>query len=316
MGEIRHVPLLIVGGGPAGLTAAIYGVRSGIPLELIERGVPGGQVFIAHRIENFPGFPEGVSGPELSERMKAQAEKLGAKIVQDRVQKVELDGEKKKLTLDSGGSLTCDALIVATGCNPKKLRVPGEARLWGSGVSYCATCDGNFFRGQRVAVVGGGDSACQEAELLAHLAKDVYIIHRRDRFRAQEYLAQCALAEPNIHVRWDSVLEKIEGEKAVKAVVLKNVKTGATERLELEGVFIYVGMHPITEFLGGVVELTPEGYIKAGEDTRTSAPGIFAAGDVRIKPARQIATAVADGASAVRAVEIYFIEKGISSKYV
>ncbi|HUT54763.1 MAG TPA: thioredoxin-disulfide reductase [bacterium] len=316
MGETRHVPLVIVGGGPAGLTAAIYGVRSGIQLEVIERGVPGGQVFIAHRIENYPGFPDGISGPELSDRMKGQAEKLGVKIVQDRVQSVELAGEKKKLYLDGGDALTCDALIVATGSNPNKLGVPGEGKFWGKGVSYCATCDGNFFRGQRVAVVGGGDSACQEAEMLAHLAKDVYIIHRRHQFRAQEYLAQCALAEPNIHVLWDSVLEKIEGDKEVQAITLKNVKTGESTRMELEGVFIYVGMHPITEFLRGVVELTPEGYIKAGEDTKTSVPGIFAAGDVRIKPARQIATAVADGASAVRAVEIYFIERGLSARYV
>jgi thioredoxin reductase (NADPH) len=316
MAETRHVPLVIVGGGPAGLTAAIYGVRSGIELTVIERGVPGGQIFIAHRIENYPGFPDGISGPDLSNRMKQQAEKLGVKIINDRVRSVEVLGEVKKIVLDSGQEITCDALVAATGSNPRKLGVPGEAKFWGSGVSYCATCDGNFFRDQKVMVVGGGDSACQEATMLSHLAKEVYIVHRRNQFRAQEYLVQCALSEPNITVLWDTVLERIEGGKIVQEVFLKNVKTGEVSRLSMDGVFIYVGMHPITEFLQGVVELTPEGYVKAGEDTKTSVPGIFAAGDVRQKPARQIATAVGDGASAIRAVEIYFIEKGISGKYV
>lgn len=316
MSETRHVPLLIIGGGPAGLTSAIYGVRSGIELELIERGVPGGQVFIADKIENYPGFPEPVKGSELSDRMMEQAVRLGVKIVQDRVKGVTLEGAKKLVELEGGGLVSCDALVVATGCNPRKLGVPGENRLWGKGVSYCATCDGNFFRGQRVAVVGGGDSACQEGAMLSHLAGKVYIIHRRDQFRAQEILAQCVLGDPNIEVLWDVVLERIEGKEAVESLVLRNVKTGETSQLEVEGVFIYVGMHPITEFLKGIVELTPEGYIKAGEDTRTSAPGIFGAGDVRIKPARQIATAVGDGANAIRAVEIYLIERGLSGRYV
>jgi len=314
--QSRHVPVVIVGGGPAGLTAAIYGVRSGIELILIERGVPGGQVFIADRIENYPGFPEGISGPELSDRMKAQAERLGVKIIMDRVKSVAVAGDAKKLALESGEEITCDALIIATGSTPKKLGVPGESKLWGRGVSYCATCDGNFFRGQKVAVVGGGDSACQEATMLSHLASEVVIIHRRGTFRAQDYIVNCALAEPNVKSILDSVVEKIEGDDAVKSLALKNVKTGAASRLAVDGVFIFIGMHPITEFAQGIVELSEEGYIKAGEDTRTSVRGIFAAGDVRVKPARQIATAVGDGANAIRAVELYFIERGLSGKYV
>ena len=316
MSESRHVPLVIVGGGPAGLTSAIYGVRAGIELELIEMGVPGGQVFIADKIENYPGFPEPISGPELSERMKKQAENLGVKFTVDRVKSVKLDGETKAISLDSGVELTCDALIVATGSTPRKLGVKGEAKLWGRGVSYCASCDGAFFKDQRIAVVGGGDTACQEAIMLSHLASKVYVIHRRDQFRAQEYIVRCATSEPNLEVLWGSVLKSIDGENGVEGVTVENVKTGEQSKLEVEGVFIFIGMNPITDFVKGVVELTGEGYIKAGEDTRTSATGVFAAGDVRTKPARQITTAVGDGANAVRAVEIYFIERGLSGRYV
>lgn len=316
MTEERHVPLLIAGAGPAGLTAGIYAVRANIECEVIERAVPGGQVFIADRIENYPGFVDPISGSELSDRMKAQAERLGTKITQDEIKKVTIEGDRKRVTLARGGDVTCDALIVATGSKPRELGVPGEKELWGRGVSYCATCDGNFYRDTDIAVVGGGDSACQEGTMLSHLARKVYIIHRRDQFRAQPYLVQCALSEKNVEVLYDHVLVKIEGKKEVDHLVLKNVNTGEESNLDVEGVFIYVGMLPYTGFLEGMVDLTTEGYIAAGEDTRTSVPGIFAAGDVRDKPARQIATAVADGATAVRSVEIYFIEKGLSGRYV
>jgi len=305
-----------MGGGPAGLAAAIYAVRAGIDCELIERGVPGGQVFIADKIENYPGFPEPISGPELSDRIKAQAERLGVKIVMDTVTSIEVEGDLKKLELQSGGPLTCDALIVAPGSRPNDLGIPGEKKYWGRGVSYCATCDGNFFRDQTVAVIGGGDSACQEAAMLSHLAKEVHIIHRRDQFRAQEYIVQCALAEANIKVLWDSVAEEIEGDDEVKALKLRNVNTGEESRLPVDGVFIYVGVIPQTELLEGVVELDDKGYIVAGEDGKSSVPGIFAAGDARTKPFMQIVTAVADGANASRSVEVYFIERGLSSKYV
>jgi thioredoxin reductase (NADPH) len=316
MNDPRHVPLLIVGGGPAGLTAAIYAVRAGVPCELIERGVMGGQVFIASHIENYPGLPEPISGSELSDRFRAQAQRLGVKSSFDTVEKVELAGELKKVTLQSGPVLTCDALVLAPGATPRQLGVPGEGAFWGRGVSYCAVCDGNFFRGQRVVVVGGGDAACQEAEMLAHLAKEVYIVHRRRQFRAQQYLITCVTAEPNIEVRWDSVLEEIEGDTEVRSVRLRDVNTGAISRLEVEGVFIYVGVLPQTDLVKGLVELDDQGAIKAGEDTKTNVPGIFAAGDCRNKPFRQIVTAAADGANAARSAEIYLIERGLSTRYV
>jgi thioredoxin reductase (NADPH) len=316
MSDARHVPLLIAGGGPAGITAAIYAVRAGVPTELIERGVMGGQVFIASHIENYPGLPEPVSGAELSERMRAQAERLGVKSTFDTVEKVELEGEIKKVTLQSGAVLTCDALVLAPGAMPRQLGVPGEGAFWGRGVSYCAVCDGNFFRGQRVMVVGGGDAACQEAGMLSHLAKEVYIVHRRRQFRAQEYLVTCAMAEPNIKVLWDSVVEEIVGDTEVRAVMLRDINTKEVSRLEVEGVFIYVGVLPQTGFVKGLVDMDEQGAIKAGEDTKTSVPGIFVAGDARTKLFRQIVTAAADGANAARSAEIYLIERGLSTKYV
>jgi len=316
MSEVKHVPLLIVGGGPAGLTAGIYARRAGIDCEIVERAVHGGQVFIADKIENYPGFPEPINGGDLSDSMKAQAERFGTKFIFDEVKEIKTDGDLKKVNLERGGEITCDALIAATRCIPNKLGVSGEGKLWGRGVSYCATCDGNFFRDQEIAVIGGGDSACQEAHMLSHLASKVHIIHRRDQFRAQDYLAKSVLERPNIEVIWDTVAESMNGELDLGSISLKNIKTEDKSELNVQGVFIYVGMNPITDFLEGLIDLDNEGYVIAGEDTRTSVPGIYAAGDARVKGVRQIVTAVADGACAVRAVEIYFIERGISSNYV
>ncbi|MFO8058922.1 MAG: thioredoxin-disulfide reductase [bacterium] len=313
---MAHVPLVIIGGGPAGLASAIYAVRGGIDARVIEKAAPGGQVFITDRIENYPGFPEGISGPDLAERMRDQAKRLGADIVQDDVTGVDLSGEQKKVSLSRGEELTCDALIIATGSRPNQLGIPGEMEFWGRGVSYCATCDGNFFRGEPMAVIGGGDSAVQEATMLANLASEVYIIHRRDQFRAQEYLSQCAQEQSNIKVLWDTVVEEMEGDQEVRSLKLKNTRTGESSSLEVSGVFIYVGVLPATEFLEGAVELNEEGYIRAGEDGATSVSGVFAAGDVREKPARQIATAVGDAANTVKSIEIFFIRKGLSCKYV
>ena len=315
MGASRKVPLAIIGGGPAGITAAIYAVRAGLDAELIERGVPGGQVFSADRIENFPGFPDGITGPELSERMHAQARKLGARIVQDEVTSADLAGKEKRLELGSGDRLESEAVILATGSRPHTLGVPGEREFRGRGVSYCATCDGNFFRDLRVAVIGGGNSAVQEAHMLSHLCREVFIIHRRSQFRAQECLAQAALARPNVKAIWETVVERMEGGQALERLALRHAVTGERSLLPVEGAFVYVGIKPLTDLFRGQIELTPEGHIRAGDDTRTSAPGVFAAGDVRDKLARQIATAVGDGATAIRAVEIYFIEQGLTCRY-
>ncbi len=313
---MAHVPLVIIGGGPAGLAAAIYAVRGGIDARVVEKAAPGGQIFLTDRIENYPGFPEGISGPELAERMRDQAKRLGAEIIQDEVGSLDLSSAPKKVSLSMGEDLTCDALIIATGSRPNQVGVPGETRFWGRGVSYCATCDGHFFKGEKLAVIGGGDSAVQEASMLANLASEVYIIHRRDRFRAQESLSQCVLGQSNIKVLWNTIVEEIEGEQEVKSLKLKNTETGEESKLEVAGVFIYVGVLPTTEFLKGAVELTEDGYIKAGEDGATSVSGVFAAGDVRAKPARQIATAVGDAANTIKSIEIYFINQGLSCKYV
>jgi len=305
----RHVPLVVIGGGPAGLTAAIYAVRAGIDGELFERGIAGGQMFTADRIENYPGFPEGLGGPELSDRMRDQALKLGVRITHAESEAVEVRGEMKAVRFAGGETVICDALIVAVGSRSKKLGVPGETKFSGRGVSYCATCDGNFFRGKKLAVVGGGDGAVQEAHMLSHLASEVSVIHRRDKFRAQEALSRCALGRPNIKVIWDTVVERIEGTRGVEALQIRNVKNGEVSQVPVDGVFIYVGVIPMTEFMNGLVDLTEEGYIKAGEDTRTSVPGIFAAGDCREKPVHQIVTAVSDGANAAKSVESYLIER-------
>jgi len=291
------------------LTAAIYAVRAGIDGELFERGIAGGQMFTADRIENYPGFPEGLGGPELSDRMRDQALKLGVRITHAESEAVEVRGEMKAVRFAGGETVICDALIVAVGSRSKKLGVPGETKFSGRGVSYCATCDGNFFRGKKLAVVGGGDSAVQEAHMLSHLASEVSVIHRRDKFRAQEALSRCALGRPNIKVIWDTVVERIEGTRGVEALQIRNVKNGEVSQVPVDGVFIYVGVIPMTEFMNGLVDLTEEGYIKAGEDTRTSVPGIFAAGDCREKPVHQSVTAVSDGANAAKSVESYLIER-------
>lgn len=297
----------VIGAGPGGLAAAVYARRAGFNCMVIERGAPGGNMFIADRIENYPGFPEGVSGPDLSRRMEEQAKNLGAEFMQTSVNKISIRDDIKVLETDKG-LIEARALIIATGCQYRRLGIPGEDRFVGSGVSYCATCDGNFFRGAEVAVIGGGDSAVQEAVFLSKLAGRVHIIHRRDELRAVKALQEMAFKTENIKMVWDTVAESIEGDKKVEKLRLLNKKTGEKSELAVEGVFIYVGIKPNIEFLEGLLELTDDGYIKAGEDTLTSAPGIFAAGDVRKKRNRQISTAIADGCNSVTAVEEYFLE--------
>jgi thioredoxin reductase (NADPH) len=308
MSDNERYEVVIIGAGPAGLTASIYARRAGLSCLVIEQAAVGGNMFVGDRIENYPGFPEGISGSELSQRMEAQARKLGVEFIQTTVNGLSIRDKVKEVNTDKG-SLEAQAVIVATGCQYKKLGIPGEGRLLGRGVSYCATCDGNFFRNQTVAVIGGGDAAVQEALYLSKLASKVYIIHRRDQLRAVKALQEMAFQTPNIQMVWDTVAEAIEGEEQVDKLKLLNKKTGERSELKVEGVFIYVGIKPNIEFLKGmVVELTEDGYIRAGEDTRTSVPGIFAAGDVRKKPTRQIASAVGDGCNALTAAEEYLLE--------
>jgi len=266
-------------------------------------------VFMVHQIENYPGFPEAVSGRELAGRLEAQARRVGVEIFQAGVKKVQSAGREFLLELDSGGRVTASAVIVATGGKPKKLGVPGEEELFGRGVSYCATCDGNFYRGQEVAVIGGGDSALQEALYLSQICQTVYVVHRRKELRAKKVLADRCKERVNIKLELNVQVKAVLGEDGVRGIGVVDKETGEERVLEVSGVFFYVGMEPVTDMVKGLVKLAEDGSIEAGEDTVTSVPGLFAVGDVRTKRARQVATAVADGANASFAIEEYLLEQ-------
>ncbi len=297
--------LLIIGGGPAGLTAGIYARRARLKALLVEKVSPGGQVLVTDLIENYPGFPEGIAGYELIDKMVAQAKRFGLEIKNDEVEKV-IPGKKQGLIhveFASRESIDCRTLILATGASPNKLGVPGERELTGRGVSYCATCDGPFFRDLEVAVVGGGDSAVQEALFLTKFAKKVYLIHRRDQLRAIKVLQEKALSNPKIQPVWNTVVESIQGKDKVESLELLNRKSGEKSTLKVEGVFVFVGITPNTEFVKGVVDMDERGFIKTDQWMQSSVKGIFAAGDCRAKPLRQVSTAVGDGATAAFAAE-------------
>lgn len=300
--------LVVIGAGPAGLTAGIYAGRSRLSTLVLEMMMPGGQAAITHLIENYPGVGA-VSGSELTSRMQEQMASFGAELASDAATGVERTGDH--FTIMRGtGTTTSRAVIIASGTGYRKLGVPGEEEFAGRGVSYCATCDGPFYRGQEVAVVGGGDSALQESLYLTSLVKKVYIIHRRDEFRAVPVLAERVRAHEKIECICSHTVERIEGgASGVERVVLKPVEAGETRVLEVPGIFLFVGLKPRTEFLGDLIEKNEWGFITAGEDTRTNVPGICAAGDCREKLLRQIATAVGDGATAVHAIE-RFLDDG------
>ena len=294
--------LVTIGGGPAGLTAAIYAGRGMLKTLVLEKLMMGGQATITHMIDNYPGFPDGITGPDLMERFENQAKRFGAEFRFATVDKITLDGNIKVLKV-ADGEIRAKTVLICTGAEPRRLDVPGETKLTGKGVSYCATCDGAFFREAVIAVVGGGDSAVKEAIYLTKFATKVYIIHRRDELRAEKITIEQAFANEKIEFVWDSVVEEITGKHAVESVKVKNVKDGSTKELKLEGVFIYVGMIPNTAFLKDFVKLDEAGYIVADRDTHTDVTGVFAAGDVRRKLSRQVATAVGDGATAAMAAE-------------
>ncbi|MBE9503417.1 MAG: thioredoxin-disulfide reductase [Proteobacteria bacterium] len=292
----------IIGGGPAGLTAAIYSGRALLKTVVIEKMMTGGQAAITHWVDNYPGFPDGVAGPELMELFEKQARRFDAEIKFATVNKIRPEKEYKVIDLGNE-TIKTKIVIIATGAQPRKLGVPGEKELLGKGVSYCATCDGAFFRDVEVAVVGGGDSAVKEAIFLTKFASKVYVIHRRDELRAEKITAQEAFENEKIEFVYDTIVEEIVGDMGVKAVKIKNVKDGSVKELPLEGVFMFVGMLPNSDFLEGFIELDKQGYIIADRDTHTGTAGVFAAGDVRKKLSRQIATAVGDGATAAMAAE-------------
>jgi thioredoxin reductase (NADPH) len=297
--------LIIIGSGPAGLAAAIYAKRAELNVIVIEKAsLSGGQIINTYEVDNYPGTP-GISGFELSTKFREHADKLNTTFINGEVTEFELEGEIKVITLEDGTKYRTKSVIIASGGAPRHLGVEGEEKLSGMGVSYCATCDGAFFKNKVVAVVGGGDVAVEDAIFLARLCKQVYIIHRRDQFRASKSITSKLFALENVTIIWDSVVEKIIGEDKVEAIEIKNVKTDQKKALELDGVFIAVGYLPNSEIYKKIVATDEAGYIMAGENCETNMPGIFAAGDIRTKDLRQIITAAADGANAITAVEKY-----------
>ena len=296
--------IIIIGSGPAGLSAAIYAQRACLDTIVIEKnGISGGQVLNTWEVDNYPGFP-GVTGFELSRQFREHANKLGARVVQDEVVQVELSGNVKKVVCEEE-TYEARCVILASGAHHRTLEVPGEEELRGAGVSYCATCDGAFFRGRTVAVVGGGDAALEDAIFLARMCEKVYIVHRRDKLRGAKRLQERLQALENIEFVWNSETVAIEGNAQVEALRLRQTKTGEERRLDVDGVFIAVGIAPESELYAGQLELGEQGYIRADESGQTSVPGVFAAGDVRTKALRQILTAASDGANCVASAERY-----------
>lgn len=296
--------IIIIGSGPAGLSAAIYAQRACLDTIVIEKnGISGGQVLNTWEVDNYPGFP-GVTGFELSRQFREHANKLGARVVQDEVVQVELSGNVKKVVCEEE-TYEARCVILASGAHHRTLEVPGEEELRGAGVSYCATCDGAFFRGRTVAVVGGGDAALEDAIFLARMCEKVYIVHRRDKLRGAKRLQERLQALENVEFVWNSETAAIEGNAQVEALRLRQTKTGEERRLDVDGVFIAVGIAPESELYAGQLELDEQGYIRADESGQTSVPGVFAAGDVRTKALRQILTAASDGANCVASAERY-----------
>lgn len=302
MSERSRYEVIIIGAGPAGLTAGLYTSRGRLNSLLIERGLFGGQINNAERIENFPGFPEGIDGLELGRLMLAQGTKYGLKTVTAEATGIELLGEKK-IVKTTEGDFEARAVIVAGGSQRQKLGVPGEKEFTGKGVSYCATCDAAFFRDQPIAVVGGGNAAVSEALHLARFASKITVIHRRGELTASRILQERAFAEPKIQFLWNTTVEAIEGEQFVRKLRLNQLKNGGKSSLEVSGIFITIGSKPDTDYLRGILQLDNTGYIVTNEQMETSVPEIMAAGDIRVNSARQAITAAGDGATAAIYVE-------------
>ena len=305
--------VIIIGSGPAGYTAAIYLGRAGYrPVVIAGALTPGGQLVNTTEVENFPGFPDGIMGPDLMDAMRKQAERFGAEIVYDDVVSADVQGDSKRVVLDGGDTYTARAVIVATGSQVRKLGVPGEVEYSGRGVSYCATCDGFFFRGKPIVVVGGGDSALTEADFLSRFGSSVTVIHRRDTFRASRILVDRAEKNPKVDFRMNAVVERVNGddESGAHSVTIRDTVTGDTTEIPANGVFVAIGHTPATEFLHGALQLDEHGYITVdGASTRTSVPGVFAAGDVVDGVYRQAISAAGMGCRAALDAQAYLAEQ-------
>ena len=297
--------MVILGAGPAGLTAAIYGGRANLTVLVVEQMIPGGEIASSERLDNYPGFPEGISGMEFGQSLEKQASRFGAEIVSASIEKADILGDIKKVST-SGGDFYGRTIVVATGTVPRLLGVPGEEMLRGRGISFCATCDGPFFNNGKIAVIGGGDAAVKEALYLTRFAEKIFLIHRRDKLRAVPFLQEQIIGHPKVEILWDTIVKSFDGEQQLEKITIENVKDSSVGGLSVDGAFLYVGRIPNTTFLDGL-EMDGQGYIITSEEMETSVPGVFAAGDVRRKFLRQVITAASDGSVAAM-MAVRFLE--------
>ncbi|MDO4516297.1 MAG: thioredoxin-disulfide reductase [Bacillota bacterium] len=300
--------VIVVGGGPGGYTAALYCARAGLRTVLLEKMMPGGQMALTEQIDNYPGFDQGIDGFTLGQQMKNGAERFGAETVTAEVLSVRLEGEVKEVET-TGGTVSGRVVILATGAATRELGLPGEKELTGRGVSYCATCDGMFFRGKTVVVVGGGNSAAADAMVLARVCEKVILVHRRDTLRATKVYHKPLMEAENLTFRWNSTVTELLGEERLTGVKVQDTVTGQEEIIPCDGLFVSIGRAPASELVKGILELDEAGYVKADESTRTSIPGVFAVGDLRTKVLRQVVTAAADGAVASHYADEYLASK-------
>ena len=304
----RIYDMIVIGGGPGGYTAALYAARAGLNVIVLERLSAGGQMALTNQIDNYPGFEEGIDGFVLGEKMQQQAERFGAQTELAEVTAVRLDGDIKEIET-SEGVFHGKTVVFSTGANPRELNIPGEKTLVGKGINYCAACDGMFYKGKTVLVVGGGNTAAADAMILSRIAKKVIIVHRRDTLRATKIYHEPLLNAPNVEFRWNSTVSELMYDSKVTGVKVKDVNTGEETVIHCDGVVVSIGRAPATQLVNGQLVLDASGYIAADESTRTNLPGVFAVGDVRTKVLRQVVTAVADGAMAAHYAEEYLAER-------
>lgn len=300
--------MIIIGGGPGGYTAALYAARAGLDVVVVEKLSAGGQMALTHQIDNYPGFEEGIDGFSLAQKMMQGAQRFGAKTILAEVQTVDLQ-QNPKVVETTEGAIHGRTVVLATGAGPRELGVPMEKELTGRGVSYCATCDGMFYRGKTVVVVGGGNSAAAEAATLSRIAEKVILVHRRDSLRATKIYHEPLMQAKNLEFRWDSQVMELLHDGRLTGVKIRNLRTGAEEVLPCDGLFVSIGRIPATDLVAGQLALDEQGYVDANENCETNIPGVYAVGDVRAKAVRQIVTAVADGAVAVHHAESYLSQK-------